>query len=64
MLCGIIIRQSNDVLHDPFANAFNKDDSGDGHQGDKRFGSRKERRKGGKEESRKGGKEEKSLIFY
>eukprot|EP01127_Copromyxa_protea_P000079 TRINITY_DN1007_c0_g1_i2.p1 TRINITY_DN1007_c0_g1~~TRINITY_DN1007_c0_g1_i2.p1 ORF type:complete len:466 (+),score=61.55 TRINITY_DN1007_c0_g1_i2:21-1418(+) len=36
MLCGIIIRQSNDVLHDPFANAFNFGDSGAGHPDDQR----------------------------
>jgi len=34
LTCGLINRQTRNVLHDPFANAFNFNASGSGHQDD------------------------------
>lgn len=36
LICGLINRHASDVLHDPFANAFNFNASGAGHQDDYR----------------------------
>lgn len=37
LLCGVVNRQATYVLHDPFANAFNLNASGQGHQDDERL---------------------------
>lgn len=37
LICGLIHRHASDVTHDPFANAFNFNASGAGHQDDTRF---------------------------
>jgi meiotically up-regulated gene 157 (Mug157) protein len=36
LICGLINRHAADVAHDPFANAFNFNASGAGHQSDQR----------------------------
>lgn len=36
LVCGLVNRQARDVLHDPFANAFNYDESGGEHKNDVR----------------------------
>jgi meiotically up-regulated gene 157 (Mug157) protein len=36
LVCGLILRQAANVLHDPYANAFNFNASGAGHQDDQR----------------------------
>lgn len=36
LVCGLIHRHANDILHDSFANSFNKDDDRAGHQDDNR----------------------------
>ena len=37
LICGLVRRHAADVAHDPFANAFNFNASGAGHQNDQRF---------------------------
>jgi meiotically up-regulated gene 157 (Mug157) protein len=37
LACGLINRQARDILHDPFANAFNYDETGGQHMDDKRY---------------------------
>ena len=37
LICGLVLRHADDVAHDPFANAFNFNASGAGHQSDSRF---------------------------